>query len=222
MDKSGRTIALVQLKGGAGRSTIATNIAGELSKRGPTALIDADMPQGSSQSWMAVRASTGRLGALTGETASSSQELIKKATALARTHQYVVIDCPPRIAELTRAAVILSDLVLVPVTASLATLWATTDIKALFDEAALKVRQVNARIIWNMHRAASRTAEAAEAEARELKIKSANSTLGYRVAFPEAYGKGLTAAETHDKKAASEIEALTKEIIKVLKGSTNG
>lgn len=50
-----KIIGLLQLKGGAGRSTVSTNLAGELSKSGKTVLIDCDMPQGTSASWFAVR-----------------------------------------------------------------------------------------------------------------------------------------------------------------------
>ena len=37
-----KIIGVVQLKGGAGRSTLATNLAGELSKIGKTAIIDCE------------------------------------------------------------------------------------------------------------------------------------------------------------------------------------
>ena len=41
---SAKTIGIIQVKGGAGRSTVSTNLAGELSKQGKTVLIDCDMP----------------------------------------------------------------------------------------------------------------------------------------------------------------------------------
>jgi chromosome partitioning protein len=50
-----KIIGVIQVKGGAGRSTVSTNLAGELSKQGKTVLIDCDMPQGTSASWYAVR-----------------------------------------------------------------------------------------------------------------------------------------------------------------------
>jgi chromosome partitioning protein len=49
-----KTIGIIQVKGGAGRSTVATNLAGELAKKGKTVLIDCDMPQGTSASWYAL------------------------------------------------------------------------------------------------------------------------------------------------------------------------
>jgi cellulose biosynthesis protein BcsQ len=39
-----KIIGLVQVKGGAGISTVSTDLAGELSKLGKTILIDCDMP----------------------------------------------------------------------------------------------------------------------------------------------------------------------------------
>jgi cellulose biosynthesis protein BcsQ len=50
-----KIIGVIQVKGGAGRSTVATNIAGELAKIGRTVLIDGDMPQGTSASWYAMQ-----------------------------------------------------------------------------------------------------------------------------------------------------------------------
>jgi len=40
---SAKTIGIIQVKGGAGRSTVSTNLAGELSKLGKTVLIDCDI-----------------------------------------------------------------------------------------------------------------------------------------------------------------------------------
>ena len=49
-----KIIGIIQVKGGAGRSTASTNLAGELSKQGKTVLIGCDIPQGTSASWLAV------------------------------------------------------------------------------------------------------------------------------------------------------------------------
>lgn len=109
------------MKGGAGRSTLSTNLAGELSKVGKTVLIDGDMPQGTSASWFTVRqeatATNDLVSKLKTDTATTHKELLSKVEQ----HQdadFIILDCPPRIAEMTRAALVLSDLCLVPVGAS--------------------------------------------------------------------------------------------------------
>jgi len=49
-------IALVGNKGGAGKTTLAVNLADALSRRAPTVILDAD-PQGSALQWEPSRAS---------------------------------------------------------------------------------------------------------------------------------------------------------------------
>ena len=93
-----KIIGLVQVKGGAGRSTVSTNLAGELSKAGKTVLIDCDMPQGTSASWFAVRQQKGRQGNLKADTAIDHSDLINKV----KQHQdadYIVLDGAPRLAQ---------------------------------------------------------------------------------------------------------------------------
>jgi len=50
-----------------------------------------------------------------------------------------------------------------------------------------------------------------------LPVKSCKATLGYRVAYAEALGRGLTVAEWSNMTARQEIVALTAEIVKLLK-----
>lgn len=104
-----KTMGIIQVKGGTGRSTVSTNLAGVLSKQAKTVLIDSDMPQGTSSSWFAVRQQAGNLIA---DTATNYRELV------ARVEQYqdadfIVLDGPARIAELTRAILVLADLCLI-------------------------------------------------------------------------------------------------------------
>ena len=133
-----KVIGVIQVKGGAGRSTLSTNLAGELSKVGKTVLIDGDMPQGTSASWFTVRqeatATNDLVSKLKADTATTHKELLSKVEQ----HQdadFIILDCPPRIAEMTRAALMLADLCLVPVGASVAEIWATSDVLELVEQA---------------------------------------------------------------------------------------
>jgi chromosome partitioning protein len=148
---SAKTIGIIQVKGGAGRSTVSTNLAGELSKLGKTVLIDCDMPQGTSASWFSVREQAGKASNLVADTATNHRELVAKVEQY-QDADFIVLDGPPRIAELTRAILVLADLCLIPVGASAAEIWATSDLLALIEEAK-KVKPVNARMIWTRYRA---------------------------------------------------------------------
>lgn len=216
-----QTIGVIQVKGGAGRSTLATNLAGELAKIGRTVLIDGDMPQGTSASWYAIRQQAGMVGNLidnlSADTAADHRELIAKTEQHAKDADYIVLDGPPRIAEMTRAILMLSDLCLVPVGASVAEIWATADVLEIIEQAR-KVRRIDARMIWTRHRSYTKLAkELSEQAKNELGLPVLKTALGLRVAYPEALGAGLTVAETHDLNAKDEIRSLLAEIRRIIR-----
>lgn len=216
-----KIIGIVQVKGGAGRSTVATNIAGELAKIGRTVLIDGDMPQGTSASWYAIRERAGKAGGtdtnLVADTAADHRELIAKVEQYKPDADFIVLDGPPRIAEMTRAILILADLCLVPVGASVAEIWATADLVNIIEQAK-KVRQIDARMIWTRHRSFTNLAkELTEQATTELGLPILKTPLALRVAYPEALGAGLTVAELPDQNARIELRFLIAEIRALLR-----
>jgi chromosome partitioning protein len=112
-------IALANLKGGVGKSTLAVNIAGALAPK--SALLDAD-PQATATAW----AEAGNLpfpvteSALTGANVEAWIDAALRIDAA-----YVVIDLPPMLGDATAAALAIADLAVIPVTASGADLKAT-------------------------------------------------------------------------------------------------
>lgn len=211
-----KVIAVAQVKGGSGRSTLATTLAGELAKQADTVLIDCDMPHGTSSSWYATRLEAGKTGQLRLDTADNHLEAIQKTEQHAGQVRFIVLDGPPRIAELTRAMVLLADLVLVPVGASMADLWATGDVLAMVTEAKA-VKRIKARLVWTRHRGFTNQAKALTEQAKaELGIKALDTTMGLRVAYVDALGSGLTAAETPDAHAKAEVHALVEEVCAII------
>lgn len=216
-----KIIGVIQVKGGAGRSTVATNIAGELAKIGRTVLIDGDMPQGTSASWYAIREQAGKAGGtdtnLVADTAADHRELIAKVEQYKADADYIVLDGPPRIAEMTRAIMVLADLCLVPVGASVAEIWATADVLAIIEQAK-KVRAIDARMIWTRHRSFTKLAkDLTEQATDELGLPILKTSLALRVAYPEALGAGLTVAELPDQNARIELRFLIAEIKRILR-----
>ena len=220
-NRSCQVIGVIQVKGGAGRSTVATNLAGELAKLGHTVLIDCDMPQGTSASWVAVRqqerAQIELTGEVHGDTATSHQQLLAMIERYKGQADYIVLDGPPRIAELTRTILMVADLTLIPVGASVAELWATADVLDIIAEAR-EVRPVDARIVWTRFRPNTRLAQdLAEQVRTELGLPILKSTLGFRVAYAEALGTGATVAELRDSNARDELRSLVAEVRSILK-----
>ncbi len=147
-----RIIAVTNLKGGVGKSTIAVNLASALAASGSSAaVIDADT-QGTSRFWdsqgglpAATRAmpleeerdDEGFLSRLLRSDLARERVRIaewKKAVRAAK-EDFVIIDCPPHVGLATRAAISIADLVLVPVTASSADVAATAPALRLIGKA---------------------------------------------------------------------------------------
>jgi chromosome partitioning protein len=212
-------IGIVQVKGGVGRSTIATNLAAMLSLKKPTALIDCDLPQGTSASWYAVRQGDVPSDSLTLATARDHRELVERARELAEGHRYIIIDGPPRLAGMTRAIIVVSRLCLIPLNASAAEIWSTADLVQTLEESRRYRPDVDARIVWNRYRGSTREAQELRAAAQlELNLPELQTRLGYRVAYSEALARGLAAAEWLDRTAHAEMHALADEVQTILKG----
>lgn len=213
-----KVLGIVQVKGGAGRSTIATNLAAVFSTKLKIALVDCDMPQGTSASWFATRKAEDRADNLTIATVKDHQDLVDTVKHLKADHDLIVIDAPPRIAEVTRAILILSDLNLIPLGASAAEIWATSDLLDTIQEAKQYREQIDARVLWTRFRNHTRSArELSDAVKDELQLSEMETRLGYRVAYSEALARGLGVHEWPDKAARNEMTTLGNELIAILR-----
>ncbi|MDW9658532.1 AAA family ATPase [Sinorhizobium meliloti] len=205
-------LALLNQKGGVGKTTLALHLAGEWARRGlRITLIDAD-PQASALDWSEQR-SRECLPRLFGVVGLSRDTLHHEAPELARNVDHIIIDGPPRIAGLMRAALLAADLALLPVQPSPFDGWASAEMLRLIQEARLFRPQLLARFVLN--RCAARTVIARET-AESLADHNPpvlSATVGQRVAFADAARSGRLVFERgEDTPAAREIAALCTEI----------
>jgi chromosome partitioning protein len=210
-------IGIVQIKGGVGRSTVSTNLSAYLSKNHTTALIDCDIPQGTASSWYALRAAGNKVNNLVIATAKDHKKMVEHIQLLSNRVEYVVLDAPPRIAEITRSMLMLCDLIVIPVGATAAELWATSDLLETISEAKKNRPQLEYRLLWNKYRTSTKSAKYLSGEV-ELEASTLSTKLGFRVAYGDALANGLSVIEWHDIKAKQEVIGLTNEIITILRG----
>ena len=209
-------VALLNQKGGVGKTTLALHLAGEWARRGKrVTVIDAD-PQGSALDWSEQRAREG-LERPFGVIGLARDTVHREAPELARTCDHVIIDGPPRIAGLMRSALLAADLVLIPAQPSPFDGWASAEMLKLIAEARIFRPQLAARFVLN--RCGARTIlarETAKALARHDPPMLA-SMIGQRIVFADAARtKRLVADINDDSSAVREIVALAAEVERVV------
>ncbi|TFL19046.1 ParA family partition ATPase [Jannaschia formosa] len=205
-----RIITFAQQKGGSGKTTLCAHVAVELASRGHgVALLDSD-PQGSLGRWFMTRfeRDSGLKGDITFST-SSAWGVSYEASKYKDTHDYVLIDTPPKIDSDLKPALKSSDLIVVPVTASQVDLWAT---EGVLEMAGREKKRPLA--VLNRARAGTKLTNSVKAALSGLEAEAAEAVVANRVAYAEALGAGLGVAEMPGAgMAAAEIAALTDEIL---------
>jgi len=206
---AGHVLTIAQQKGGSGKTTLAIHLAVQFASTGQrVAILDTD-PQGSLGRWFMARRD--RMGDAVGmEFATASAWGVSyECEKLARNHDVVIIDTPPKIDADLRPALRVADMVLIPVATSQMDLWATESVQEL---AAREGR--SALVVLNRVPPRARLTDEITGQIDAAGIDRATAVLGNRVAFAEALGRGGAAGETaRTSPAAREIDALAAEIL---------
>ncbi|WP_434619336.1 ParA family partition ATPase [Tabrizicola sp. M-4] len=207
----GHVITIAQQKGGAGKTTLAVNLAVEFLLRGQrVALLDTD-PQGSLGRWFMARRDGVGVEGMDFSTASAwgvSYECEK----LRKTNDMVIVDTPPKVDADLRPALREADLVLIPVASSHLDLWAVDGVLDLIQREGRA-----AMIVLNRWKSGTKLADEV-ALAAEGKARIAGARLGSRVAFAEVLGQGRGVAEGPKSPARAEVAALADEVLALFQG----
>jgi chromosome partitioning protein len=212
-----KTIAVVNQKGGVGKSTLATNLAAVAHLKGlRTLIIDLDR-QGSAFDWYSQRPEGSQLEGLSVVKADKPLAL-SRFREISSSYDMVIIDGAAKAGDLTRSAAVAADLVLIPVQPGPFDLWGsaeTLEVLESADEIRHELRRPRVRRLFVLNRVVPNTLLAKEAPGSFDSMPVARTTIQQRTVFARAAALGesvVTFAPTSP--AAEEIQRLFKEIAK--------
>lgn len=206
-----KVISFLNGKGGVGKTTTAINVATSLGRRGyKVVLVDTD-PQSSVGNWY----SSGKCPFDLAE-ATSEKDIYSIKKKLAG-YEFVVIDGAAAISAISAAAVMVSDIVLIPVTPSRLDFSACGAILAVI-EARQALQPVIARFVITMKIHSTVMLDVLKSSIEDTGIEALKTGTSQRQSYIRTMlNDGGSIYDTSDGKAKGEIDLITAEVLELLK-----
>jgi len=217
-EKQGTVIAVANQKGGAGKSTIATNLAVMFaSDKKKVLLIDADTQQNTTLKWHADRAQYNEMVVPIDVCGLTARNLLPSTQSYKKQYDVIIIDGGARITAEAHAAVGAADYLIVPVKA----VKADVDSTSVFLEIVAQNMEVRDDLVAGIliNEVNERTSLAKsmieELKAFEELFGIFQQRIGSYQAFRDAISSGLGVIELGERsseKAANQMKAFYKEL----------
>lgn len=200
-----KIISFLNPKGGSGKTTVTINVSSCLAASGKkVAVVDTD-PQMSLTNWN--RNEKARFDVYT---ASSEKDVYQVRKELSE-YDYVIIDGAGSLSVITSAAVMVSDLIIIPVTPSPLDFSASGSVVTVLEAQAYN-RPVEARFLITRKIEQAKMLSVLKDSIAQTGIMALKTAINQRQSYVKSVLDGDSVFETSDGAAKGEIQILTREI----------
>ena len=209
-------VAVTNLKGGVGKTTIAVNLAVALTQRGKSVcIIDTDQKQNSSVEWSTCRGEDRDI--IQVFAIEADQIKVKTLNDLEKKFDVLILDGTPQLSELASRTIVVCDIVFIPVSASLYDYRAFEKFLGLLEETnqnrvALGMESVQSYLILNKINDRANISNEIVRGLEKFDVPILKTRLANRTSYAETALDGIGVVEGKDKKASDEFNRLVDEI----------
>ncbi len=210
-------IAVTNLKGGVGKSTVAQNLAVCFAHAGKkVCILDTDLKQRTTMRWAGERAEHLPPIIVSGV---EEKQLTQQAEALKKIYDVIIIDGRPDLEKLATKTIAISDVVIVPITAKSADIWSLQNFMEWYEIVSEEVesrtgKKIKAFLMLNMYKGNRSISKEIEQYLGEVGIELLDNRLADRASYIEAMTLGMGVFEyPKDAKARDEMRGVFEEII---------
>lgn len=206
-----KIIALINEKGGAGKSTVAINIACCLHRQGKrVVLIDAD-PQGTARDWREASPEGADLPPVV--VLDRPEGLLSGIKTL--NADYAVIDTPAKAEKMSANVVRIAHVALIPLQPSGADVWASAAaVKLIQSKRDVGGEICAAFLATRVSGATNLSKEIKSGKWNEYGLDMLTTAISNRVSYAQAMTDGVSVYETKDGQAKAEIDLIVQEMEK--------
>lgn len=215
-----KIIAIVNQKGGSGKTTTTMQLAGAIARRGKRVLVvDAD-PQGTATRWAASAEDATPFPASVIGLSAANEKVHREVKKFIDDYDCILIDCPPAAdSPVPQSALLIADLALVPIIPSPLDMWAAVGIRQVIVNVGDLNESLQARLVLNQCQSKTTLAQESLEILPEFGIDLAKTQIHHRQVYRQSAVFGQTVHDFGSKATAAieEIEKLTDEIFSILK-----
>ena len=208
-------IAVSNLKGGVGKTTVAQNLAVCFAHMGfKTCIIDTDTNQ-NSLAWSGVRDES--LPNITVVGCTDAKALTKTTESMNKDYEIAIIDGTPSLSEMTTRIILSCDLLLIPILPSAHDYRAMTGFLERYEQAKEFRADIPAYFLINQFAPNINIYKGMKEAISSFSVATLDAALHKRASYVETALEGKGVYESMDAKAKQEIIHLTLEIIEKAK-----